>query len=206
MTKARTKAARRRRSNLISLPGGRVIDTRKDHAPQAGRRAEPPADAIALASRAKLTGCTVEAARDVLAGEDMGRCILAMRPSAQDRRDLLGVWQGVSSAWANYLARCVGIAATAQSSTIPMLPDPMQTDQSLRVDLRTADERDAAARRVWDEWRAAFNRLPLEQALIITEAVYHRGPSLWNADTHQPTRHGALAVKALASLHHARTR
>lgn len=203
MTKARSKAARRRRANVISLPGGQAIAER----PVQGRRVDletEPADRVALTYRAKITGCTVEDARDVLAGSDMGRCIRHIYARADDRRDLLSVWQGISAAWENYLTRYVGITPTAQSSSLPMLPEPMQTDPSLRVDLRTPTEKDAAALRVWQTWCTAFNRLSVEQSLIITAAAEHKGPRLWNADDHLPTKHGRLAVYALRALHIAR--
>lgn len=199
MTKAATKAKRRRRKG-ISLPGGKTAPRRVTQ----GRRTdlqEPPTDAVALAVRARLTGCTVEDARDVLAGEDLGRCILAMRTNPQDRRDLLTVWQGISAAWWNYSTRCLSLTPSAQSSSLPMLPEPMQTDQSLRIDPRTGEEKDEAARRVWDGWEAAFRALPLQQALIIANAARDTAPCLWNIDRLVPTRHGALAVAALAALH-----
>jgi len=161
---------------------------------------------VALAYRAKLTGCSVEEARDILAAEDMGRCIRYMRPGADDRRALINVWQGISAAWANYCARCLSIAPTAQGAALPMLPDSMQTDQSARVDLRTTEERDLAARRAWDGWSAAFNALPYAEALAVAQASRGDGPVLWDADRLEPTRHGVLAVKALAALHHARNR
>jgi hypothetical protein len=207
MTKARTKAARRRRASLITLPGGDTVASRptgrdRRHTNQA----EPPADAVALASRAKFTGCSVEAARDVLAGEDMGRAILSMRPNAQDRRDLLGVWQGLCAAWHNFARRCLSLPTAAQGSAMPMLPEPMQTDQSLRVDLRSPDERDEAARRVWYAWLAELMKLPPDQRHALRGHLQDYGAPVWDADAKQPTRAGALAVKALASLHDGRTR
>lgn len=203
MTKARTKAARRR-SKRISLPGGSTVPQPATQ----GRRAdlqEPPADAIALFARARLTGCSVEEARDQLAGTDMGRCIMAMRPSAHDRRDLLNVWQGISAAWWNYATRCLGLRPSAQSSSLPMLPEPMQTDPSLRVDLRTPDERDIAARDSWCAWLSDLMRLPADQRHALRGHLQGYGAEVWNPGTRQPTRSGALAVAALAALHRLRS-
>jgi hypothetical protein len=204
VTKARTKAQRRRRANLISLPGGRVIRADATQGRRTDIEPKEPADLVALTSRALRTGCTVEEARDLLASEDMGRCIRAMRAGTQTRRDLLDVWQALCAAHWNFYTRCLSMKPSAQSSALPMLPEPMQTDPSLRVDIRTGDERDEAARRVWEEWRAAFNALPVAEALAIAQASRGDGPTLWDADKLAPTRHGALAVKALASLHLAR--
>lgn len=201
MTKARTKAARRRR---ITMPGGASVPQPATQGRRTDLRREPPADAVALAARARLTGCTVEEARDVMASEDVGRCIRALCPTPEERRDLLGIWQGISAAWANYAARCLSITPTPQSAALPMLPEPMQTDQSLRIDPRTADEKDAAARRVWDEWRTAFNRLPIAQAIAIASASRGDGPTLWHPGARAATRHGVTVVHALAALHTAR--
>lgn len=199
MTKAATKAKRRRRKG-ISLPGGKTAPRRVTQ----GRRTdlqEPPADAVALAVRARLTGCTVEDARDVLAGEDLGRCIMAMRPNPQDRRDLLGIWQGISAAWWNYSTRCLSLTPSAQSSSLPMLPEPMQTDQSLRIDPRTGEEKDEAARRVWFAWLDALMALPSGQRHALRGHLQGYGAEVWHPGARQPTRAGALAVAALAALH-----
>ena len=210
MTRARTAAQKRRdkrtaRAATITLPGGEL-------APQkpTGRdrrhinQKDPHADKVALTARARLTGCTVEEARDVLASDDMGRCIRYMRKNPEDRRALLNVWQGISAAWANYCTRCLSLTPNAQSASLPMLPEPMQTDPSARVDLRTPDERDEAARRVWDEWNTAFNSLPVECALAVAQASRGDGPKLWDADELRPTRQGCIAVKGLAGLHESR--
>jgi hypothetical protein len=207
MTKARTKAARRRRANLISLPGGGAVASRpigreRHHTQQP----EPPADLVALTVRARLTGCTVEEARDILASEPIGRCIRYMRPGLQDRRDLMDVYMSISAAWTNVIERVFGLKVSAQSASLPMLPEPMQTDPSLRVDLRTADERNAAARRVWSEWSAAFRKLPPDASATLTASIEDRGLHLWDSDAHRPTAKGALAVKALAGLHALRRR
>lgn len=205
MTKARSKAKRRRMSKGITLPGGKAVpqrpsgrDRRHTNQPQ------EPADAVALASRARLTGCSVEDARDVLAGEDLGRCIRYMRPSAQERRDLLAIWQGLCAAWHNFARRCLSLPTAAQGAALPMLPDPMQTDQSLRVDLRTADERDDAARRVWYEWLEMLMDLPVGQRHALRGHLQGYGAEVWNPGARQPTRAGALAVAALAALHEQR--
>lgn len=206
MTKARTKG-QRRRQRAITLPGGETApqrptgrDRRHINQPQ------EPADMIALAARARLTGCTVEAARDVLAGEDMGRCIIALARSPERRRDLFGVWQALNAAWHNYATRCCSITPTPQAAALPMLPDPMETDPSLRVDLRTSDERAEAARRVWFEWVELLqHRLTFAQRHALRGSLHGYGAEVWNSDDRKPTKAGHLAIEALASLHVART-
>ena len=155
----------------------------------------------ALRVRARLTGCTVEEAQDILAADDMGRCIRAMRRGNTARRNLLGTWQAISAAWHNYTTRCLSITPGAQSAALPMLPDPMQTDQSLRVDLRSGEEKDAAARRVWCDWLAAILALPPDQRHAVRGHLQGYAAPIWDADSLQPTRTGALAIKGLAALH-----
>jgi hypothetical protein len=201
MTKARTKAARRRRSNLISLPGGRVIRADATQGRRTDIEPKEPADLVALTSRALRTGCTVEEARDVLASEDMGRCIRAMRAGTQARRDLLDVWQALCAAHWNFYTRCLSMKPSAQSSALPMLPEPMQTDPSLRVDIRTGDERDEAARRVWYAWLDRLMKLPADERHALRGHLQGYGDEVWNTDAKLPTRAGALAVEALAALH-----
>ena len=204
MTKARTKAQRRRKG--ITLPGGKRIPQPATQGRRVDLEPQEPADLIALATRARLTGCTVEEARDVLASEDMGRCIMALVTDAQRRRDLLGVWQALNAAWANYAARCLSITPTPQAAALPMLPDPMQTDQSLRIDIRTSEERDEAARRVWFEWiDLLMHRLTAPQRHALRGSLQGYGAEVWNPDARKPTKAGHLAVDALAALHAART-
>jgi hypothetical protein len=202
MTKARTKAARRRRANIISLPGGgtvasRAIGRERHHTQQP----EPPADLVALTARAKFTGCTVEEARDILASEDMGRCIRAVYRTTQTRRDLLDVWMALLAAHWNFYGRCLSMKPSAQSSALPMLPEPMQTDPSLRVDIRTGDERDEAARRVWYAWLERFSKLSKDHRQNLRGHLQGYGDQIWNADTKQPTSAGVMAVGALYALH-----
>jgi len=204
MTKARSKAARRRRANVISLPGGEQINSAPVHSPRAGRSAEPPADAVALAHRAKFTGCSVEEARDVLAASDIGRCIRYMRPGAQDRRDLLTIWQGLSAAKQNWQQRITSSNPNPQAAAIAMLPEPMQTDTGHSVDLRTAEERDNAANRVWYHWMALLMELPPGERHALRGHLDGYADTIWCADTHTPTHTGALAVKGLVRLHLAR--
>lgn len=207
MTKARTKGQRRRqRQRAITLPGGARIPQPATQGRRVDLEPQEPADLIALSARARLTGCTVEVARDVLAGEDMGRCILALARSPERRRDLLGVWQGLNAAWVNFATRCLSVTPTPQAAALPMLPDPVQTDQSLRIDPRTADEKDEAARRVWYEWiDLLMHRLTAPQRHALRGSLQGYGAEVWNPNTRKPTKAGHLAVEALAALHAART-
>lgn len=207
-TKARTKAAKRRSKSKrrITLPGGDSVPQPVAQGRRVDLEPQEPADVVALTARARRTGCTVEDARDVLAADDMGRCIRYMRPGTEDRRALLTVWQGLCASWANYCARCLSIAPTPQAAALPMLPEPMQTDQGYRIDLRTPSERDEAARRVWIDWIGALMDLPADERHALRGHLQGYGAEVWDPDALQPTRHGAMAVKALAALHAKKSR
>lgn len=202
MTKAKSKG-QKRRIRKITLPGGESVPQRAAQGHRSDLKQEP-ADLAALRARARRTGCTVEEARDILASDDMGRCIRSMRSSNTDRRNLLTTWQAISAAWHNYATRCLSITPGAQSASLPMLPDPMQTDQSLRVDLRSADEKDAAARRVWFDWLEAMLALPADQRHAVRGHLQEYAAPVWCPNNLRPTRSGALAVAALDALHKAR--
>jgi hypothetical protein len=201
LTKAKTKAQRRRRREITLACG----DTAPQRATQ-GRRNDlhsEPADKLALTVRARLTGCTVEEARDTIAASDMGRCIRAMIASRQERHDLFTRFQNIEAAWRNYAARCLSLTPSPQGATITMLPDNMQTDQNCRVDIRSPDERDEAARRVWFAYLEAMMTLAADQRHALRGHLQDYAAPVWDADSLQPTRTGALAVKALGKLHEA---
>ena len=213
MTKAKTKrqrAAQRRtaRAATITLAGGEAAPQRPTGRDRrhTNQRADP-ADAVALAVRARLTGCSVEEARDVLAASDIGRCIRAMIPADRDRRDLFSAWQAISAAKRQHDLRIIGADPNPQSAAIAMMPpEAMQTDTGHSVDLRTAEERDEAARRVWYRWLELLMGLPGEQRHALRGHLDGYAAPLWDADELRPTRTGALAVKAIKSLHDAGTR
>ena len=203
-TKAKTKA-QKRRNKRITLPGGDAVPQRptgrdRSHTHQP----EPPADLAALQARARLTGCSVEEARDILTADDIGRCIRFMRPNDRDRRNLLNTWQAISASKRNWDQRIIGAQPNPQAAAILMLPEAMQTDQSLTIDLRTAEERDEAARRSWMAWLDSLMRLPADQRHALRGHIDGYAAPLWDADALRPTRAGALAVAALSALHVAR--
>jgi hypothetical protein len=141
-----------------------------------------------------------------MASDDMSRCIRQLASDAQRGRDVLGVWHSLNAAWHTYSIRCLGIPPTPQAAALPMLPEAMQTDPTVRADPRTHDERDAAANDRWLEWiDLLMHRLTAPQRHAVRGALHGYGAQLWNADTLRPTNEGILAVQALGILHLART-
>jgi len=141
-----------------------------------------------------------DAARDPLHGSDIGRCIMHMI-GKDDRREVSDAWASLSSAWANYCARILGIQQGPQCATITMTPEPMQTDPSLRVDTRTPAEKDMAAKRAYETWTARIAALPTPMHAWAIRGALHGftgDGALWHDC--KPTSKGRVAVAALRML------
>lgn len=196
-----TATKRRRRKARITLPGGSSVQQK----PQGRDRThthQPAEDArtTVINARARQTGADRDNATNPLLGTDMGRCIHALT-TGEERAACADTWAALSAARENFRARILGKSPHPQAANLAMLPEPMQTDQSLRVDLRTPDERDAAAIRAWQEWQIRINSLPAPQyRWAINGALngFISGETLWRDGRH--TQSGANAVSAIKLL------
>lgn len=194
-TTAYTKGAKKRRKKArITLPGGESAPQRMGQ----GRRTDidqaPPPIHKARAARCNLDkGSTLHES-------DIGRCILALS-EGQERADLAEAWADLSAARRNYLMRIIGQTGNPQGAATPMMSEAMETDPSLRVDLRSHEERDDAAERRWLEWCGRIETLPAPQmkwALRGALDGFMGDGGLWR-DT-LPTASGVAAVHALKLL------
>lgn len=204
-TKAKTKGAKRRVKRSITLAGGQTVAQRptgrdRRHTNQR----EPDARQTVAQARARRAGVAQDEAIDPLFGDDLCICIAAMIPNRTDRANLEQTYRHISASKRNFDQRIIGANPHPQSSSLPMLPEPMQTDDSATVDLRDADERDAAARRSWEGWLEDLLALPFDQRHALRGHIDGYALRLWDDGNMHPTRTGALAVKALQSLHDAR--
>jgi hypothetical protein len=195
-----SKAARRRRAKHsgMTLPGGEVA------APTGPQRGRPPKEdpmATVIAARMRRSGITDPAeARQPICGTDMGLCIRALA-TGQDRADLENAWAALSAAHRNFRMLVIGQTGDPQGAAIPMIPEPMETDQSLRVDLRSHEARVEAAKRLWEAWSAKIRGLttPSAQWAIRGALMGFLGDGkLWRDQT--PTTEGRLAVIALRGM------
>ena len=136
------------------------------------------------------------AARAQLAGTDMGLCIMHSR---EDQSRLWAAWQAVCSARLTYRMRILGTTGQPQGAALAMIPEPMQTDQSHSVDLRTAEERDIAAKRGDEYWASLIAALPAPQyKRALMPAMDETEGALWRDKA--PTKRGLTAVQALVLL------
>ena len=189
-----SQAERRRRKKRITLPGGIVIAQRITQGRRTDLQDGPPPIHAARARRCPLDSASA------LHESDMGRCILALS-AGDERAALADTWAALSAARRNYRMRIIGQTGDPQCAASPMIHDRMETDQSLRVDLRTADERDAAAASAWGEWQAAIKTLPAPPMIWAIRGAldgFLGEGRLW-ADG-KPTALGATAVAALKVL------
>lgn len=187
-------AERRRRKKRITLPGGIVIAQRITQGRRTDLQDGPPPIHAARARRCPLDSASA------LHESDMGRCILALS-AGDERAALADTWAALSAARRNYRMRIIGQTGDPQCAASPMIHDRMETDQSLRVDLRTSDERDEAARRAWDAWSGMMAAFPAPQyrwALRGALDGFMGEASLWRDGA--PTACGTVAVSALKLL------
>jgi hypothetical protein len=190
-----------RRKRRISLAGGKHLDhkpTGRDRT-HTNQPAEDPRK-TALAARMIKTGISdsQDAARPLL-GTEMGLCIDRMA-SADELPALTEAWAAISASFRNYRLLVIGQTGDPQGAAIGMLPEPMQTDPSLRVDIRTPEERIAAAKTSRDAWGERIRALPHEEAVCLLRALNgfcYEGVLFRDRE---PTTMGRIAVRALRGL------
>ena len=198
-SKAQRKRAKRARK--ITLPGGEEIPQRPTGRDR--RHTNQPEDARRVASEARKRVSGIPDAKEAiqpLCGHPMGLCIRALT-TGQERADLAQAWEAISAAHRTYRMLIIGQTGDPQGAAIQMLPEPMQTDQSLRVDLRTAEQREEAARRAWFDWWDKIKALPvpnLRWAISGALDGFLGDERLWRDQA--PTTTGRVAVQALRMM------
>lgn len=196
---------RRKRAAKITLPGGEE----KPQAATQGRRtdlerAEDPLKS-ALKTRLRIAGIpdTPEARKAAVApafGSDVGLCINATT-KGDEATKAWDTFTHLSAAYRNYQMLYVGQTGNPQCAAIAMIPEPMETDQSLRVDLRTHDEKVRAAKASWAAWERRMSALPFPQmkwALGGALRGFLGDGTLWRDG--KPTHTGQTVVSALRAL------
>lgn len=192
-----SKSQRRRakRAKTISLPGGEAV------AAPVVKGQRPPKDdpmRTVIHARIRRTGILDPAeARQPICGDDMSLCIRALA-TGDDRAALVNAWAALSACHRNYRLLIIGQTGTPQGAAIPMISEPMETDPSLRVDLRDHNTRVEAARRAWEAWDGKIRSLPtpnLKWALSGALSGFLGDGALWRDQA--PTTTGSVAVQAL---------
>lgn len=192
---------KKHKAKKISLPGGKAIEQRPSGRDRSHtNKPAEPADRVALEARMKrMNWPDKTSARSHLAGDDMGLCIWHQHSALDVQDKLWDVWQGMCSARLTYRMRILGTTGQPQGAAIAMVPEPMQTDQAHTIDIRTAEERDIAAKRRREYWASLINALPAPQyKWALMPAMDAVEGALWRDAA--PTKRGMTAVQALVLL------
>jgi hypothetical protein len=194
------KAIKRARKRGVTLPLGQTAP----QAPRQGRRRdlEPQEhpQAVAQIARERLTGCKGADALNPVLSTDLGKCINHLT-EGDERRAMIDAWGAISAAHRNYRLLYVGQTGDPQGANIGMVPEPMETDPSLRVDLRTHDERVTAAKSAWAAWESKLAALPLPQMKWAIRGAldgFLGDAVLWR--DRSPTQQGKLGVEAMRRI------
>ena len=194
----RKRRIRARRAQHITLPGGEAVP-----APIVQGQRRPPEDPMRVVTMARQRRTGIEDpqdARQPICGTDMGLCIRHLA-TGDERARLVNAWAAMSAAHRNYRTLIIGQTGDPQGAAIPMLPDPVETDPSLRIDLRTMAEREEAAKRAWHDWWGRIKALPVPSlSWAISGALdgFMGEGQLWRDQ--QPTTTGRVAVQALRMI------
>jgi hypothetical protein len=195
-----TKANSRRRRKGRGPDDPHALEPIPKRQPNGQTRRSDNPRATVQAARERHTTKTGADALDPVLGTELGRCIDALS-DGDERVALVALWNSIAAAHRNWRQRDIGQTGDPKCATIGAIPDRMETDPSLRVDLRTADERDAAAIRAWREWKAVIDALPVPQlrwALRGALNGFLGDERLWR--DRAPTSAGCAAVMALRMI------
>jgi hypothetical protein len=201
----KTRSQKRARSRRVSLAGG---ETAPQVAKQGRRtdleRPEDPAKS-ALKTRLRIRGIrdTPDNLKRAVApafGSDVGLCIDAIL-TGDDAAKAWDTFSHISASYRNYMVYFVGQTGNPKCAAIAMIPDAMETDPSLRVDIRTHDERVSAAKASWAAWERRIKALPFPQMAWALQGAL-RGflgdGTLWRDA--KPTHTGRTVVAALRAM------
>lgn len=195
------RRARKRAARRITLAGGAQIDQRPTGRDRTHTNQPEDARRTALEARCRIAGQSATkdallASTAPLRGCAVGLCIEALHQEPETQASLWDTWQAMSIARRAWRLRNLGQSGDPQAAAIAMLPDAMQADPSLRIDMRTAAERDLDAKRAADEWEAAINRLPVPQLKAALRYALDGFPVEFWRDA-APTGNGRNVVRAL---------
>lgn len=195
-----SKAERKRRKNRTraktTLPGGEVIV----NAANDGRKPKENPMNVALEARLRVAGIPVtpealKAAVEPSYGDEVGLCINALA-TGDMARAMWDTFCRLQAARRLYRMRHIGQTGDPQNSAIAMVPDAMQADPGLTIDIRTPEERDEAAKRAEAYWRGKLDKIPVPQLRMALRSAADGFNGPWWRDG-KPTRAGRWAVDGL---------
>ena len=208
MMVSKAEAKRRRkawREERAKLPDLAAVEKREQHrvgGKFAAREPDPQKTAREARERQFGGGDTrkaQEAAVSPLLGHPMGYVIQSECQRDEAAR-LWDVWQAYSAAEHNYRKRILDNAGAVKGASIQMVPEPMETDPSLRIDLRDEEAKDRQAVASYMRWQGFLGELPTGGMSALRQAQGGTGKPLWQAGEGKPTAHGVFALAMLRAL------
>lgn len=195
---------RRARARRINLAGGETAPQPLVGAGRPRKATEDPAKS-ALKTRLRIRGIpdTPDNQKRAVApafGSDVGMCIDATL-TGDEATKAWDTFSHISASYRNYMVYFVGQTGNPKCAAIAMIPDVMETDPSLRVDLRSHDEKVSAAKASWAAWERRMNALPFPQmkwALGGALRGFLGDGTLWRDA--KPTHTGRTVVAALQAM------
>lgn len=194
---------RKKRASLDELCAVPSVARREKQARQNGRftKVEEDPRAAFLNARCRRFGIDqTDENRSRMAGVHLCCDLGFVLEAACKPADIAPLWD-VFSRWcraeAVYRARYVGQREQPASAALTMVPETMETDPSLTVDVRSQDERDRDAVSGWMRWQGFFGHLPAQHRTVLHNARRQDGPVLWSGAA---TEAGLLALEALRGL------
>jgi hypothetical protein len=205
---SRAAKMRAKRAQAIDLPQVAGPKPRKKRG--GARTRELELDTPTLKARAVLMGldpnkpAILREMKAPIYGECAGRAMVlhflgrhSLKVSREKATPQFESYKAATMAYSRY-ARSAGIQVHAKSQKIEMMPEGAMSTENFTPDLRSEDERDVAAARAWDIWKARMDRLASGEASAIWSAFYgwadlHHGKDLTSA--------GKRFVSAMWSLH-----
>ena len=200
-----TKNQKRQRKRRISLAGGQSAPQPATQGRRADLEMAEDARRAPMEARLRVAGIpmTQEAIKAAVApsyGHDVGLCIHAT-VKGEDASKAWDTFSHLSASYRNYMAFYIGQTGNPQCAAITMIPEPMETDPSLRVDLRTHEEKVRAAKASWAAWEKRIASLPFPQmrwAINGTLRGFLGEGILWKDA--KPTDTGRTVVAALRAM------
>lgn len=202
-TKGAKRRAKRGRKDAPDGLGLAEVPKRQPNG-QLRDRADSPGDPRKTALQARVrqfggqdTQKGRKAVSDDFCGSQIG-FVMKAKCSDIEARALWQTFRAWCMAEDQYRRRYIGQSEHAKGTAIVMVADEMQTDTSLTVDLRDADQRDRDAVRSWMRWQGYLGRLSRDHHRAMHDARLER-VELWR--DHMPTKRGLVALNALRALH-----
>ena len=131
-------------------------------------------------------------------GHEIGYVIHSECGDDQAKR-LWDTWQAYCMAERTYRMRILGTTGEPKGASIQMQSEPMQSDQSMRVDVRTDDEKDRQAVTGYMRWQGHLGSMASLYTSALRQAERGNGKPLWQDGA--ATSAGVIALAALQGLH-----